>query len=56
MRRDCQYVNIHNQRFCENEASKICMCCGVPVCEDHAFGDCPFGGEPLINLINQHNE
>ena len=46
----CEHINYNNERDCENEAEQMCMCCGVPICDEHLSRDCEYGGMGFIDI------
>ena len=46
----CEHLDFDNQRDCENEGKYVCLCCGVPVCEEHAGSKCIYGGEGYVEV------
>lgn len=49
----CKHIDINNERDCEDEAQYTCMCCNVPVCDEHYEITCPYGGMGYIELEEQ---
>jgi hypothetical protein len=46
----CEHIDFDNKRDCKNKAEYICLCCGVPVCQEHKTKECPYGGMGFIEI------
>lgn len=46
----CEHIDYDNKRDCEENAEVMCMCCAVPMCREHGYGNCQFGGMGFIEL------
>lgn len=49
----CQHIDSKNNRDCYNYATCACMCCAVPMCDDHGGGRCKFGGGFFTELKDE---
>ena len=50
MKPGCEHMNFDNEKDCQEDAEMMCMCCSVPLCSEHARGNCQYGGMGFIDI------